>query len=114
MLIELKFLNKKRVKLWEEGKIMGTFASTGAFSTLKSNMGMLNTKKAKMFLINKDLVRFKGNNIKTNETNYRNEDYARVRRLMKQPNDSEYHKKMLILAISVLSTLLIIATLSSL
>ena len=52
MLIELKFLNKKRVKLWEEGKIMGTFASTGAFFTLKSNMGMLNTKKAKMFLIN--------------------------------------------------------------
>ena len=90
---------------------MGTFASTGAFSTLRSNQGMLNTKRSKRFLINDDLVRFKGNNLKSEVRVYQDKELGRTKKLIEQLNNSEYQKNVLVLAVSVLSVLLGIAVL---
>ncbi|GEM_PF-4210103 len=90
---------------------MGTFASTGAFSTLRSNQGMLNTKRSRRFLMNEDLVRFKGKNLTNRVENFQGEENARTKRLIKQLNDTEYQKSVLVLAVSVLSVLLGIAVL---
>ena len=89
---------------------MATFASTGAFSTLRSNQGMLNTKRAKSFLLNDNLIRFKGKNIQINsKREFHAEDKARNKKLIRQLNNSESQKNLLILAVSILSALLGVA-----
>lgn len=90
---------------------MGAFTSTGAFSTLRSNNGMLNTKRSRKFLINDDLIRFKGQNIQSPSKNRNTKNEERVMKLMDQLNDSESQKNILILTISVLTVLLGIAIL---
>lgn len=90
---------------------MGAFTSTGAFSTLRSNNGMLNTKRARKFLINDDLIRFKGHNIQSPSKVRSTKNEERVMKLMDQLNDSESQKNILILTISVLTVLLGIAIL---
>jgi len=90
---------------------MGAFTSTGAYSTHRSNHGMLNTKRARTFLINNDLIRFKGRNISSNTESTSSKSEKRTKRLMEQLNDSESQRSMLILAVSVLTVLLGIAIL---
>lgn len=95
----------------KKDKIMGAFTSTGAYSTLRSNNGMLNTKRARKFLINDDLIRFKGHNIQSPSKVRSTKNEERVMKLMDQLNDSESQKNILILTISVLTVLLGIAIL---